>query len=89
LLPGAREAVALDLVPGGSKRNLRYVAAHLSGATDADAALVTLLADAQTSGGLLLAVEANAARALAEELGAPARVIGALVAGSPGAIELI
>ena len=89
LLPGAREAVALGLVPGGSKRNLRYVAAHLSGATDEDPALVTLLADAQTSGGLLLAVEANAARALAEELGAPARVIGELVAGSSGAIELI
>jgi len=55
-LPGAREALAAGHVSGGSRRNLDWVRPH------ADLAAVTedealLLADAQTSGGLLLAGE--------------------------------
>jgi selenide,water dikinase len=88
LLPGAREAVELGLVPGGSKRNLQYVASHLEGADRLDDVLLTLLADAQTSGGLLLAIPADGASRVVSELGAPAAVIGELVAGAPGRIEL-
>jgi selenide,water dikinase len=54
-LDGAREALAAGFVSGGTRRNLDWVAPHLESAVDEDELL--LLADAQTSGGLLLAGE--------------------------------
>ncbi|MGN6250892.1 MAG: selenide, water dikinase SelD [Marmoricola sp.] len=52
---GAREALAAGYVPGGSRRNLEWVTPHLDATVDADELL--LLADAQTSGGLLVVGE--------------------------------
>ena len=54
-LDGARDAVAAGFVPGGSLRNLEWVRPHLVPAV-ADDELI-LLADAQTSGGLLIVGE--------------------------------
>jgi selenide,water dikinase len=54
-LPGARESYAAGFVPGGSRRNLDWVRPHLDSAVDDDE--LVLLADAQTSGGLLVAGE--------------------------------
>jgi selenide, water dikinase len=54
-LEGARESLAAGYVPGGSRRNLDWVRPHLDGRVDDDELL--LLADAQTSGGLLVAGE--------------------------------
>jgi selenide, water dikinase len=55
-LPGAREALRDGYVSGGTRRNLDWVRPHADlSAISADEAL--LLADAQTSGGLLLAGE--------------------------------
>jgi selenide,water dikinase len=55
-LDGAREALAAGYVSGGTRRNLDWVRPHLDpGATPEDELL--LLADAQTSGGLLVAGE--------------------------------
>ncbi|MDQ4086040.1 MAG: selenide, water dikinase SelD [Actinomycetota bacterium] len=54
-LDGARSSLAAGYVPGGSRRNLEWVRPHLEATVD-DAELV-LLADAQTSGGLLVAGE--------------------------------
>ena len=55
-LEGAREALGAGHVSGGTRRNLDWVRPHVElGAVDEDEAL--LLADAQTSGGLLLAGE--------------------------------
>ncbi|KUI34361.1 selenide, water dikinase [Mycobacterium sp. IS-1496] len=66
-IAGAREALADGYVSGGTRRNLDWVAPHADlSAIGGDEAL--LLADAQTSGGLLIAGEVP---------GAP--VIGALV----------
>ncbi|WP_433798522.1 selenide, water dikinase SelD [Actinomycetospora sp. CA-084318] len=55
-LEGAREALREGYVPGGSRRNLDWVApeSDLDGAAEEDR---ILLADAQTSGGLLLVGE--------------------------------
>jgi len=50
---GARSALAAGFVPGGSRRNLDWVRPHLTSAVEEDE--LVLLADAQTSGGLLLA----------------------------------
>jgi len=68
-LEGAREAVKDGFVSGGTRRNLDWVAPHvdLQGVPEEDA---LLLADAQTSGGLLVAGEVRSAP-----------VIGELIAG--------
>jgi selenide,water dikinase len=54
-LDGARESLREGFVPGGSRRNLDWVRPHLDARVDEDE--LVLLADAQTSGGLLVAGE--------------------------------
>ncbi len=54
-LSGARDAVVAGYVPGGTRKNLAWVSPHLTSTLAEDELL--LLADAQTSGGLLLAGE--------------------------------
>jgi selenide, water dikinase len=54
-LDGARQALADGFVSGGTRRNLEWVRPHLASTVAEDELL--LLADAQTSGGLLLAGE--------------------------------
>ncbi|GAA5171356.1 selenide, water dikinase SelD [Amycolatopsis dongchuanensis] len=62
---GAREALAAGYVSGGTRRNLDWVAPHvdLSAVSEEEA---LLLADAQTSGGLLLAGEIPGAPVIGE-----------------------
>jgi selenide,water dikinase len=64
-LAGAREALASGYVSGGTRRNLDWVRPHtdLSAAAEDEA---LLLADAQTSGGLLLAGEVPGAPVIGE-----------------------
>jgi selenide,water dikinase len=52
---GARASVADGFVPGGSRRNLEWVRPHLDASVGEEE--LVLLADAQTSGGLLIAGE--------------------------------
>ncbi len=54
-LAGARESLAAGYVPGGSRRNLDWVRPYLDSDLSEDE--LVLLADAQTSGGLLVAGE--------------------------------
>jgi selenide, water dikinase len=76
LIDGAAAALRDGFVPGGSRRNLDWVAPHADfGAASEDDLL--LLADAQTSGGLLLAGEIP---------GAP--VIGELVPRGPAVLVI-
>ncbi|MGH3499072.1 MAG: selenide, water dikinase SelD [Nocardioidaceae bacterium] len=55
LLDGARDSARSGFMPGGSRRNLDWVRPYL--ASDLDELDLLLLADAQTSGGLLVAGE--------------------------------
>ena len=57
VLDEARHALAAGHVPGGSRRNLDHVRPRLAASGDVDEDLLLLLADAQTSGGLLVAAE--------------------------------
>jgi selenide,water dikinase len=75
-LDGARRAVAEGFVSGGSRRNLEWVLGDLDAGSCGEEELL-LLADAQTSGGLLVAGEVP---------GAP--VIGHLVARREHLVEL-
>jgi selenide,water dikinase len=63
-LDGARQALADGFVSGGTRRNLAWVAPHLASTVGEDELL--LLADAQTSGGLLLAGEIAGAPVIGE-----------------------
>jgi selenide,water dikinase len=65
LIEGARAALRAGYLPGGSQRNLDWVRPHadLAGVSEED---LLLLADAQTSGGLLVAGEIPGAPVIGE-----------------------
>ena len=65
LIDGARDALVAGYVPGGSRRNLDWVAPHADFGSLTEEQLL-LLADAQTSGGLLLAGEIPGAPVIGE-----------------------
>jgi selenide,water dikinase len=65
VLAGARESLEAGFVPGGSRRNLAWVAPHTE-FCGVDADTRVLLADAQTSGGLLVAGEIPGAPVIGE-----------------------
>ena len=80
LIRGARALAAEGIVPGGTIRNRQWVDDRLDVASGIDDVTVTLLADAQTSGGLLVGFvgygAARAAVAQLEQSGHDAAVIG-------------
>jgi len=91
VLDGVHELAAKDVVPGGSKANLKWVMPHLRVADGLAATWPTVLADAQTNGGLLAAVDPARAEALLAELrgaGVAAVAIGEVVPGDPPRIEI-
>ena len=65
-LDGAREAVRDGYVSGGTRRNLDWVAPHTQWGGHVDQSERLLLADAQTSGGLLIAGEVPGAVVIGE-----------------------
>ena len=92
ILPHARNLASRGVIPGGTQRNLEAVP-DVEWAPDLTTADRYLCADAQTSGGLLLAVpsenEAALLAALREEHTPAAAVIGRVVAGNPGKIRVV
>ncbi len=88
LLPGALELARAGHIPGGTQRNLTDTAGDVSFAVSVDPVVRILLADAQTSGGLLIALPAERLDALLSRLreaGTPAAdTIGEIIAGPPG-----
>ncbi len=90
-LPAALELADRGYVPGGSRRNLAFVDPVVAWRRPFTDAEKLLLADAQTSGGLLITVAPDAAAALLEDLradGHAAAVIGELAAGPAGRVEV-
>jgi selenide,water dikinase len=85
LLPGLEDLVRQGHVPGGTSRNLDAVADLVEFGSGSEA-LRPILADPQTSGGLLLCAPAPAAGELAAKLEAP--VIGRVVPGRPGHVAV-
>ena len=91
ILPHARNLASRGIVPGGTERNLQ-AATQVEWSPEIGQADRYLCVDAQTSGGLLLAVpaenEAALVSALKEERTPAAAVIGRVVAGKPGEIRV-
>lgn len=78
LLVGTLELARAGLIPGGTQKNLDWVKPRVD-ADGADPLTLLVLADAQTSGGLLFGMEPDAAAATVASLrasGHPAAVIG-------------
>jgi len=91
-LPRVREMAERGAIPGGTRRNLESLGAAVTYGAGVDETTQLMLADAQTSGGLLIALpEAKAPALLAalQKEGTPvAVVIGRVVAGQAGTIAV-
>jgi len=85
LLPGARESVAKEAFPGGLWRNRDYVLPHVrfdASLTDEDR---LVLFEPETSGGLLIALDAERAQPYVDQAhadGLEAWIVGEVAAGS-------
>jgi selenide,water dikinase len=92
LLPMALELAGSGAIPGGTKRNREALAEHVKLGAEIPEPLRVLLFDAQTSGGLLIAVAADRVDSLLAALereATPAAVrIGRLTRGTPGTIAV-
>ncbi len=85
---GVLELIAQDILPGGTRDNLADHARFVQYAESVSDAYRTLLSDAQTSGGLLIAIAPDGAqRVLADlaDLGTVA-IVGEVLDGPPGAV---
>jgi selenide,water dikinase len=89
LLPGAAELTAAGYVSGGTRNNMAYLEPWVSISAGVPDDVAVLLRDAQTSGGLLLATSSpDALVAELERRGTLAAVVGQVVSGDPGHIEV-
>jgi len=89
-LAGALELGRRGFVPSGTVANRAFVAPHVGWGDLADADQLAL-ADAQTSGGLLISVPEDRAAALADALerrGAPSADVGSVEGGPAGRITI-
>jgi cysteine desulfurase len=82
ILDSARRLAGADVIPGGTRDNLAYVHPHVDFAPALDETEQLLLADAQTSGGLLISLP----EARADELLAALQSRGIQVAAQIGRI---
>ncbi len=93
VLPEAWDLDGRGIVPGGTQRNLAAVRSSVTWDTGLSEIEQLVLADAQTSGGLLIAVAPDKTDALIAALQArgalAAAVVGALEAGAPGEIRVV
>jgi selenide, water dikinase len=78
LLAGALDAIRAGAIPGGLRNNREFASRAVDVATEIDGALLDLLYDPQTSGGLLISLSEADAAALVQIL-ANAHLVGRVV----------
>jgi selenide,water dikinase len=91
VLPGVWDLAKRDAVPGGSRNNQRYLTEHVTWHEGIKPEEQVVLCDAQTSGGLLIAVPPRRRSRLMAALrrrGILAPEIGKLMRGTPGRITV-
>ena len=93
LLPGAMRLAEAGQIPGGSKRNLSDLGSDVTWSDAISAAMRIVLCDAQTSGGMLMAVEGDRLASLLDALsarGVDGAVVGTVMEGArAGHIEVV
>jgi cysteine desulfurase len=92
LLPQTTEMALAGVIPGGTKDNLEYVGSKVSFHESINETSRYILADAQTSGGLLFTVQARDAKAILEDLretgDKSATIIGKMTVAGSGVITV-
>jgi selenide, water dikinase len=91
LLPGAAGLAAAGFISGGTNANVSYLSGMTDIEPDTDPVSAVLLHDAQTSGGLLIAVPPAALDGLRDDLrgrGTEAALVGTVQAGEAGRIAV-
>lgn len=93
VIPYAFEYAQMGLVPGGTHANRNYCHGSLTTDPDIPSYLLDILSDAQTSGGLLIAVAGDRAQALLDQLKQrglkEASLIGEITDFSEGTISVL
>jgi len=89
LMEGAAALVDAGFIPGGTKRNRTDLDSHLVVSGAVSETLQILLCDAQTSGGLLVALPEEAADVLVGLLPGSAWTIGRVVAEPKGRVTIL
>ncbi len=93
LYPAVKEMAAMGMIPGGAYRNLNYMRPNLDwqgNPEQKDDALI-ILADPQTSGGLLVAVSVDKTEkylSVLNKMGSFGQIIGKIVKDKPGKITI-
>ena len=91
VLPEVWDLITAGHIPGGTRRNLADLEDRLDFG-DKDEATRLILADAQTSGGLLISVPEERSEELMELLQSAtpvAAIIGRVTEGAPGTIKVL
>lgn len=91
LLPTTLEIAAAGHIPGGTRRNMEDVAGHVTWADGIEETLRTALCDAQTSGGLLMAVPGDRTDEMVAELKrmrVDGAVVGEVLEGAAGTLQV-
>jgi selenide,water dikinase len=91
VIDGARALAEAGQIPGGSKRNRTFVEPSVRFEDEVDEVTRMLLADAQTSGGMLIACPPDSLVTLLAAMkdgGTPIWEIGAVTDGAAGTIEV-
>lgn len=91
-LPGALEAASAGAIPGGLNRNREFVGSCVEMHATLSPEMEALLYDPQTSGGLLIAMDAADSRLLMvilRDLGVPVEVIGRVEAGPKPPLRVV
>ncbi len=94
VLDGVKDFVDMGIIPAGAHVNLKHYAKGLVERRPGQESLELILADPQTSGGLLIAASPGAAATILQEMRArgydlACAEIGEIVAGVPGQIALV
>ena len=89
----SRRLAQQGVIPGGTRRNLEFVGPFVEFASGIDPTEQLILADAQTSGGLLLAVKParvdSLIKRLRDEGSLAADVVGEILAGRAGTVQIV
>ena len=93
LLPEAMEYARLGLLTGGGHSNRQFFSCRVKADTNLSPLLMDILYDPQTSGGLLISLPSDQAQHLVETLQKEAQtdawIVGQVVEGPPGKIQII
>jgi selenide,water dikinase len=93
IFPEAMEYAKLGLIPGGAYSNRQFFSCRVEADTSLSRLLMDVLYDPQTSGGLLISLPSDQAQnlvgTLKKEVQMDAWIVGQVVEGPPGKIQIL